>query len=848
MTGETDKPDTPNPADDPTVQSGMHGDGHGVGQDDPTIQSEAGTGAGTAGTVRMFSKADAPKEIGPYKIIQVLGEGGFGIVYLAEQTKPVRRKVALKVIKPGMDTASVIARFESERQALAIMDHPGVAKVFNAGTTDQGLPYFVMEYIKGVPITVHCDRHKLDIRGRVGLMMQVCEAVLHAHQKGIIHRDLKPNNILVEYNDSRALVKVIDFGIAKSLNQPLTEKTLFTREGQMIGTPEYMSPEQAEMTIQDIDTRSDIYSIGVILYQVLTGSLPFEAETLRSAGFAEIARIIREEDPPKPSTKYQTKSEDATDRSRTAAEQRMTDERSLTRLLRGDLDWIVMKCLEKERIRRYDSAGSLLADLQHYLDDEPVEAGPPSIAYKASKFARRHRGALVAASLILLVIIAGSIISTMFGISEARQRRIAETERDAKSALLDVELAHSAGLSKLVDVLVQRVDSLEETAGLARLQVEHLDRVRASTPDEDLEVLQQLAKAYLELARNEWTARNPSFRDWKASEAALAESEQLLAVLNAAGASRAQVLYLQASIDTHRGDHARHELKDQDGAHAFYLSSLEGMEEAVKGDPGNEDFLFMMGMTFANLGSVEAKRGDHEAALEQYERYRETFAGLVSADSSNPLYQRNLAVALGRCGNSSGKLGDAAAERELLQESLDVRRRLVERFPEQNRQLRDVALAHYFLASRLHKDGDTTEALQHIREHLGLMEQLAWLNPLDARASGSDLRFAHGNIWLIPEYGGTRSEQLEFYERFHERLLSPQADYQSGSAPGLGLLLENLGARSTLLLDLGRVEEARSVCEEGLGLCENGLDTEVEQSNCSYLREFHDSHFSSAGG
>ena len=312
----------------------------------------------------------------PYKILQVLGEGGFGIVYLAEQTAPVRRKVALKVIKPGMDTASVIARFESERQALAIMDHPGVAKVFDAGTTDKGLPYFIMEYIKGVPITLHCDRHKLAIRDRVGLIMQVCDAVLHAHQKGIIHRDLKPNNILVEYNDNRTMVKVIDFGIAKSLNQPLTEKTIFTREGQMIGTPEYMSPEQAEMTTQNIDTRTDIYSIGVILYQVLTGSLPFEAETLRSAGFAEIARIIREEDPPRPSTKFETKIEEATDRSKSAAEDRKTDQRSLTRLLRGDLDWIVMKCLEKERTRRYDTAGALLADLQHYLDDEPVDGRP----------------------------------------------------------------------------------------------------------------------------------------------------------------------------------------------------------------------------------------------------------------------------------------------------------------------------------------------------------------------------------------------------------------------------------------------------------------------------------------
>jgi serine/threonine protein kinase/tetratricopeptide (TPR) repeat protein len=375
------------------------------------------------------------QRIGPYKILEALGEGGFGIVYLAEQTKPVHRRVALKVIKPGMDSKAVLARFEAEEQALALMDHPNVAKVFSAGTTEQGRPYFAMEHVSGVPITEHCDRQKLSIEERLDLFMKTCDAVQHAHQKSVIHRDIKPSNILVAFKDGQPIPKVIDFGVAKAISQPLTERTLFTEQGQLIGTPAYMSPEQAEMTAQDIDTRTDIYSLGVLLYELLTGALPFDPASLRQAAFDEIRRIIREVEPPKPSTKLSSMITAGGDDSTSAARNRRADPRTLNRHLRGDLDWITMKALEKDRARRYASASDFAADIRRHLTHEPVVAGPPTAAYRVKKFVRRNRGLVTGIAAVFSVLVTGMIVSTiLYAQADVARRDAVESQAAAEQA------------------------------------------------------------------------------------------------------------------------------------------------------------------------------------------------------------------------------------------------------------------------------------------------------------------------------------------------------------------------------------------------------------------------------
>ncbi len=368
--------------------------------------------------------------IGPYKILQLIGEGGFGSVFMAEQEKPVSRKVALKIIKLGMDTGQVVARFEQERQALAMMDHPSIAKVLDAGATETGRPFFVMELVKGDPIAEYADKQNMSIDARLELFAQVCNAVQHAHTKGIIHRDIKPSNVLVSTQDGKPHAKVIDFGIAKATLSKLTERTLFTEHRQLIGTPEYMSPEQAEGSL-DIDTRTDVYSLGVLLYELLTGTTPFTSQELRSAAYVEIQRIIREVEPPKPSTRLSNNAETLAN----VAARRQIEPKRLGTLVRGELDWIVMKALEKDRHRRYETPSGLAMDVRRYLAREPVMAAPPSRVYAMRKFVRRNRVAVIATSLVAGALVLG-IIGTSYGLIWAmHERDLATAEASRASAL-----------------------------------------------------------------------------------------------------------------------------------------------------------------------------------------------------------------------------------------------------------------------------------------------------------------------------------------------------------------------------------------------------------------------------
>jgi serine/threonine protein kinase/tetratricopeptide (TPR) repeat protein len=711
------------------------------------------------------------RTIGPYRLLHLVGEGGMGEVWLAEQTHPVRRQVALKVIKAGMDTAQVVARFEAERQALALMDHPAIATVYDGGSTPEGRPYFAMEYVRGEPITTYCDRQRLTTQERLELFMQVCEGVQHAHQKGIIHRDLKPSNVLVTIQDDHPVPKIIDFGVAKATAQHLTERTLYTELGVMIGTPEYMSPEQAEMGGLDIDTRTDVYALGVILYELLTGALPFDRKALRQAGFAEIQRTIREKEPPRPSTRITQLGPASTE----AAANRHTEPRRLASELRGDLDWVTMRALEKDRTRRYQTANALAGDLRHHLNNEPVFAGPRSTVYRAKKFVRRHRfGVAAAAALVLLLLVFGVTMAVQ------AQRIAAERDRANREAARANQEAESArqvsdflvGLFKVSDPGEARGNSVTARevldAGAAKI-----DRDLKDQPLVQAQLMSSMGRVYgsLGLYNEALTLQ----------ENALAIRRRLLGEQHLDVASS---LLGVATILWYRGDYGR--------AKSLYEQGLELRERLLGKDaPAVADGLH-------NLGNLLWSRGEYDEAQRRLERalaIREKLAP-ESAD---------VAATFNSLGAIAYKQGDYSGAGRLWERTLAIREKtLGPDHPLIAQALNNLAVVHTFT-------NDPAGARPLLERAVRIQEKV--LGPKHA-----DLASGLMNLGDVVRAAGDDSAARSHYAR-------AVAIFEEASPgnPELGRFLDRLAWAT---LQQGDTAAARGLFERSLALRERALGAE----------------------
>jgi eukaryotic-like serine/threonine-protein kinase len=645
--------------------------------------------------------------IGGYRLLRLLGEGGMGVVYLAEQTEPVRREVALKVLKPGMDTRQVVARFEAERQALAVMEHPGIARVFDAGETETGRPFFVMERVDGVPITDYCDAERLGVQARVRLFAQVCRAVQHAHQKGVIHRDLKPSNVLVTAADDAPLCKVIDFGIAKAVAEE--DATRLTQLDQSPGTPAYMSPEQVAGG-RDIDTRSDIYSLGVLLYELLTGVLPFEPQAYR--GWALYAQhLVR--DPPVLSARFAGLDPD--ERVRTA-KARGTDAAALRRQLRGDLDWVVMRALEKDRDRRYETANGLAADLDRFLANEPVAAGPPGRAYRAGKFVRRHRAGVAFVGVLAVLLVGFAVAMGVQAERVARARDLAVVRQGQAEDLIGFMVGDLR--AKLAPV--GRLDILDDVGQRALAYFAAVPEVELS--DEELfrrfQALTQLGEVRLEQG-NRATARD-AFREALTLAQGLAARDSRNAEwqigLGAAHFWVGYIHWLQGELDA---------------ALEHFDPYLDISRRLVARDPDNPAYQTELAHAWSNIGSIREARGDLEGGIEAFTQSLEVKRGVVEQDPANAEWRMSLANNHNTLGVILRKVGRLAAAEEQHRSEIEIKEELARLDTLNLLTRRSVGTAHNFLGQVLQMQG-RPEALNHFELHRQIIQGLHQRDPDNA--------------------------------------------------------------------------------------------------------------------
>jgi serine/threonine protein kinase/tetratricopeptide (TPR) repeat protein len=714
----------------------------------------------------------APEQIGPFRILEELGEGGFGVVYRAEQTRPVRRQVALKVIKPGMASTEIVQRFEAERQALALMDHPHIAKVFDAGTTTDGRPYFVMELVQGQPLTRYCDERHLGIRERLGLFINVCAAVQHAHQKAVLHRDLKPSNILVAEVDGLAAPKVIDFGIAKALEQRLTEQTLYTAQGLLVGTPQYMSPEQVNGT-GDVDTRSDIYSLGVVLYELLTGSPPVEAKRFKNAAVDEFCRIIREEEAVKPSLRIAQR--DELNAGEAAKRHGAETTRRWTREVRGDLDWIVLRALEKDRERRYESAASLAADITRYLNNEPVWAMPPSAAYRIYRLSRKHWKAVATLALIFSALSAGLVVSTrslerekLAYAREAEQRQEAERQREKAE-----EARQKADAARMEESLAR---SAAEAATVKARQAENAEREAREAADQARSNAEELIEDMLV--------------DLRGKLVPLRRTELLATVAE--------------SAERYFQDFPKHELTDEQWRQVAMLAEFRGMILLSRGDASGA------GKKFEEALSVLTRR---------------------YLQSPDPSRRRDLAIAYQGVGLAQEQAGRLAEARRMFEKQLEIlsMSNLSQKSGELDPMDRAVALSA--LARIDLRDSNSDPAGERLAEAEELLRRKLADDPTHAmalRALASVLELG-AELWE-KQMKPSKSREALVEALAYRRALANTKSGEHAAKRHLGLVLERLGTHDMTARSLGTAASfLRERFEIAISLAKaDGLDVELQ--------------------